>query len=76
MKTKIQRIRLIEATPVGRAAMIEKHLGFDSRIDHGPIELSFDKDARFLRVTLADGTFELIPLGNVASILCKNEAAS
>lgn len=67
---RIRRIRCIKGAPMGRAAVPMEHLGHDSLIDHKPIALSFDKDARFLRVDLESGQFELVPLSNVAAILC------
>lgn len=72
MKIQISRIHLRSPAPFGRSAVVESHLGFDSRIDEHSIKLSFDKDPRFVRVDV-DGSdeFELVPLTNCAKVRCK-----
>jgi hypothetical protein len=75
MKVKILRVRLKEAAPVGKGAVVEKHIGFDSRIDGKAVELTFDKDTRFVRVQPAgEKYFELIPVANISSLMaCSDE---
>ncbi len=70
MKVKIRRIRLVNPAPLGLTAVVEHHLGPETKLDNGQIELSFDKDPRFVRVAfVGKGYFELIPLSNVAGIM-------
>lgn len=72
MKVQIKRVRLVHPAPIGRSAVVESHLGYDSRVDDAPISLAFDKDARFIRMEIVGKEyFELIPISNVATMLCE-----
>lgn len=77
MKPRILRIRLAAPAAIGRGAVVEKQVGFDSLIDNVRPVLSFDKDPRFLRVDFpGQAYFELIPLSNVASLMAEPTPAS
>lgn len=75
MKPRILRIRLAAPAAVGRTAIVEGHIGFDSLIDGVRPILSFDKDARFLRVDFpGKDYYELVPLSNVATLMVEPTA--
>lgn len=70
MKPTILRVRLVCAQPIGKNAVVEHHLSFDSTIDGVTPVITFDKDPRFLRMDLpGKDYFELIPISNVATML-------
>lgn len=70
MKLQIRRVRLVHPAVVGSSAMPLEHIGYDTQLDGASVALSFDKDARFIRMDIVGrGYFELLPLSNVASIM-------
>lgn len=74
---KILRIRLVEAAPIGRGAVVEKQIGYDSRIDGVTPTLSFTRGGRFIQVTFPGKEYvELIPLTNVATIMVQEDGAA
>lgn len=66
---RITRIQLVEAVGFGDGSIVDKSIGIDSQYfgTSEVINIAFDEDDRFLRVTIGKWT-SLIPLSNVGLI--------